>query len=75
MSIETDTRDRTIKLEADVEHLTDKVAEISDKVNEMHALLLQAKGARWAILAMAAIGGFVSAKLSTYVPWLSIAPR
>ena len=42
MTIETDTRDRTIKLEADVEHLTEKVAEVSQKVNEMHALLLQA---------------------------------
>ena len=75
MSVETDTRDRTIKLEADVEHLTEKVAEVSQKVNEMHALLLQAKGARWVILAMAAIGGFLSAKLSMFFPWLSIAPR
>ena len=75
MSVETDTRDRTIKLEADMEHLTEKVAEVSQKVNEMHALLLQAKGARWAILAMAAIGGFLSAKLSMLFPWLSIAPR
>ena len=75
MSVEPDTRDRTIKLEADVEHLTEKVAEVSQKVNEMHALLLQAKGARWAILAMAAIGGFLSAKLSMFFPWLSIAPR
>lgn len=75
MTIETDTRDRTIKLEADVEHLTKKLEGVSTKVDEMHALLLQAKGAQWAILAMAAIGGFVSAKLSMFFPWLSIAPR
>lgn len=75
MSVETDTRDRTIKLEADVEHLTEKLVDVSKKVDEMHALLLQAKGARWAILATAAIGGFISAKMAAYLPWLSVAPR
>lgn len=75
MSVETDTRDRTIKLESDVEHLAEKLDGVSKKVDEMHALLLQAKGARWAILAMAAIGGFVSAKVATFFPWLSAMQR
>jgi hypothetical protein len=75
MSESTDTRDRVIKLESDLKHLTDSVESMSAKVTAMHDLLNQARGARWLILTAAAIGGFVSAKVAAFVPWLSSAPR
>jgi len=75
MSDSTDTRDRVIKLESDLKHLTDSVESMSAKVTAMHDLLNQARGARWLILTAAAIGGFVSAKLAAFVPWLSFPPR
>jgi hypothetical protein len=71
----TDTRDRVIKLESDLRHLTDAVEGMSAKVTAMHDLLNQAKGARWIIITAAAIGGFLSAKLATIMPWLSFTPR
>lgn len=70
MNPSTDTRDRVIRLEAEVEAMSKTVESMSKKVTEMHELLQQAKGARWAILLMAAAGGFISAKLSTFIPWL-----
>jgi hypothetical protein len=75
MTDQTDTRDRVIKLESDLRHLTDSVESMSTKVTAMHDLLQQARGARWLILTAAAIGGFVSAKLAAFVPWLSFTPR
>lgn len=69
MSTETDTRDRVIRLEAEVESLTTTVESMHAKVTAMHELLLQAKGARWAILAAAAVGGFISAKIAPFFPW------
>jgi len=75
MSDSTDTRDRVIKLESDLQHLTNAVESMSAKVTAMHDLLNQARGARWLILTAAAIGGFISAKLAAFVPWLSSAPR
>jgi hypothetical protein len=75
MSDSTDTRDRVIKLESDLRHLTDSVEGMSAKVTAMHDLLQQARGARWLILTAAAIGGFVSAKLAPLLPWLSLTPR
>jgi hypothetical protein len=71
----TDTRDRVIKLESDLRHLTDAVEGMSAKVTAMHDLLNQAKGARWIIITAAAVGGFLSAKLATIMPWLSFTPR
>ncbi len=70
MSIETDTRDRVIRLEAEVESLSEKVTSMDAKVTAMHELLLQAKGARWFLIAAAGLGGFISAKLTMFLPWL-----
>jgi hypothetical protein len=75
MSDQTDTRDRVIKLSSDMEHLTARLDEMAGKVNDMHSLLQQAKGAKWFIITAAGVGGFLSAKLGAFLPWLSVPPR
>lgn len=70
-----DTRDRVIALERDMQHMSGKVDEMAEQVKEMHELLTQARGAKWAILAMAGIGGFISAKLSAFIPFSQFLPR
>lgn len=72
LSVETDTRDRVIALERDVRHLTDQIEDMSEKVAAMHDLLMQARGARWMVLGMAGIGGFMASKLPailSFLPW------
>jgi hypothetical protein len=66
-----DTRDKLIRLETEVDHLTVKVDEMSRKVGDMHDLLMQARGARWAIIGLATTGGFVAAKLASFIPWMT----
>lgn len=68
---ETDTRDRVIRMESEVEQLTKTVHLMSMKVDEMHGLLMQARGARYVIVAAAMVGGFLSAKIAPFLPWLS----
>lgn len=70
-----DTRDRLIKLESKVEHMSDTLDEVSTTVKELNTLLQQAKGAKWAIMGAAAIGGFVSAKVAAFIPWASLGPK
>jgi hypothetical protein len=70
-----DLRDRLIRLEVEVKTLTDKSEAAFRKLDEMHGLLLQARGARWAILGMAAIGGFLASKVGNVLPWLTGFPR
>jgi len=48
MSLESDTRDRVIKLEAEVQHLKEDIAEIKAKTAAMYDILNQAKGLRLA---------------------------
>jgi|CXWL01.1.fsa_nt_gi multidrug efflux pump subunit AcrA (membrane-fusion protein) len=63
------TRDIVIRLEAEVETIKAELHDVKKTVTELRDLLLQARGAKWALLAMAGLGGFVSAKLAVFVPW------
>ena len=49
-------------LEANQVFMRQQITEMNENVKEMHAILLQAKGARWAILGVASLAGFLSAK-------------
>jgi hypothetical protein len=49
--------ERMAILETKVQHLSDQLEDTHKKVDEMHNLLMQAKGARWVIVGMALIGG------------------
>lgn len=62
-----DTRDRVIRLEEKVDTLEKTVASMDKKVTEMHQLLLQARGARWLLFTLVALGGFIAAKISPIV--------
>lgn len=64
-----DTRDRVIKLESKVEQLEKTIDAMSEKVTEMHELLIQAKGARWMLMILVAIGGFMAAKVTPLVTY------
>ncbi|MBX8802709.1 hypothetical protein HBA92_18410 [Ochrobactrum sp. MR28] len=59
-----DTRDRVIRMEGKVEQLERKIDDLDAKVTEMHQLLTQAKGARWMLMLMIGVGGFVAAKIT-----------
>ncbi len=65
-----DTRDRVIRLEEEVKHLKRKIDDMDRKVTEMHYLLLHAKGAKWMLMILIAIGGFVAAKITPIIAYL-----
>ena len=67
-------RDRLKALEINVEHLKKTVDETSRTVTELRDLLLQAKGARWMIGIMIAIGSFMAGIALKYLPFLPL-PR
>jgi phage shock protein A len=68
-------RERVAKLEVQMEHLAAKLDDTHQKVEEMHAILLQAKGARWVIVGLAGIAGLASGLLAKAMPWSSAWPR
>lgn len=61
-------RERLAALEVKVQHLTERHEDSSKKVDEMHAVLMQAKGARWAVLGMATLGGAMAGFASKWLP-------
>lgn len=69
-----DNHERLVRLKTKHEHIAEKVEDMSAKVDEMHEVLLQARGVRWLIVIMATIdmatiGGFLASKIRTVIPW------
>jgi hypothetical protein len=68
-------RERVAKLEVQMTHLADKLDDTHKKVEEMHAILLQAKGARWVIVGLAGVAGLASGLVAKVIPWTTAWPR
>ena len=52
--------ERLAVLEQKVSHMEAELGRMSGKVDEMHAILLKARGVRWAIIAVAGLVGFLA---------------
>lgn len=61
-------RERVAKLEVQMAHLSEQLDDTHKKVEEMHAILLQAKGARWVIVGLAGLAGLASGALTKILP-------
>ena len=61
-----DTRDRVIRLEAQLEHMAEQLDKMVTTVSSMHDLLQQARGAKWIIVGSAAIGGALAGKFASF---------
>ena len=75
MTHEEILRERVAKLEVQMVHLKDKLDDTHQKVDEMHAILLQAKGARWVLVGLAGIAGLASGLVAKLMPWSTTLPR
>lgn len=59
--------ERIAVLETNQQFMREQLSEMNANVKEMHSILLQAKGARWAILGVASLAGFLSAKFGWFL--------
>jgi hypothetical protein len=62
--------ERLAVLEQKLTNVEDEVQRMGVKVNEMHAILLQARGVRWAVVALSAVVGFLTG-ISHWFIWKS----
>ena len=70
-----DTRERIAILETQMKHLADQLEDTHAKVSELHAIMLQAKGARYVIVGAAAVGGAIASFAVKLLPWVGNLPR
>lgn len=68
MSDDQDTRDRLIRLEAEMDGVQKTIDAMSEKVSTMHDIMMQAKGARWLLLGTAGLLGFLASLLGKALP-------
>lgn len=67
--------ERIAILEQQVRDMRDDVHETRKKVEAMHDLLMQAKGARWIIVGFAGMAGFIAGWAHKLLPFLGAGPR
>jgi hypothetical protein len=60
MTASRSTGERLVMLEQKVSHMEEELDKMSVKVDEMHAILLQARGVRWAVIAVSGLVGFLA---------------
>jgi len=53
-------KERLAVLEHKVSHMERELERMSVKVDEMHAVLMQARGVRWAIITVSGLVGFLA---------------
>jgi hypothetical protein len=74
MSMTDRDAQRIAVLETNQKHMESKIDAMAEQVREMHELMLQAKGARWAILFAAGLAGFIASKLGVLAAFLGMKP-
>ena len=76
MTAHEDTlRERVARLETKVDHLSEALDKAITKVDEMHSVMMQAKGARWVLIAEASIAGALAGFAAKFTGLLSGLPR
>ncbi len=64
-------KERITRLETQIIHLSDAIERMTQKVDELHSMLNQARGAKWALLGAAGIAGFFGSKAGAWF-WSSL---
>ncbi len=62
--------ERIAKLEVLVKHIDDRQLDMAEKVDNMHDILQQVKGAKWVGLVLAGFIGFVVSKADILISYL-----
>lgn len=65
--------ERIVRLETKFEHMDEKMDAAAKKIDEMHTVLMKAKGARWAVIATASVVTFLittATQMGSYIKTL-----
>lgn len=68
-------RERVARLETKVDHLSEALDKAVTKLDEMHNVMMQAKGARWVLIAAASIAGALAGFAAKFMGLLGGLPR
>lgn len=62
-----DIRERVLRVEMEISAQNKQMEKLIQQTGEVHDLLLQVKGAKWLVLVLAAIIGFVASKAAAII--------
>lgn len=72
MNVSEDNNTRLVRVEMKLEHQDEKLKNMSEKVDEMHAVFMKARGAQWLFLSFWVGVGFLLVNFKTLLSLLGV---
>lgn len=74
-SAEVDLMDRMARLETTIDLMSKTLEENTNAVKNLNNVLQQARGAKWALMLIASIAGFLGSKICTVLAFMAGLPK
>jgi len=74
-SVDADLRDRMARLETNISHISVELERNTVMLETLNNVLQQARGAKWALMLIASIAGFLGSKIGTVLADMAGLPK
>ncbi len=74
-TVDADLLDRMARLETNISHMSVALERNTEMLETLNNVLQQARGAKWALMLIASIAGFLGSKIGTVLEFMTGLPK
>ena len=74
-TVDADLLDRIARLETNISHMSVALERNTEMLETLNNVLQQARGAKWALMLIASIAGFLGSKIGTVLGFMAGLPK
>ena len=74
-SVDADLLDRIARLETNISHMSVALERNTEMLETLNNVLQQARGAKWALMLIASIAGFLGSKIGAVLEFMAGLPK
>ena len=74
-AVDADLRDRMARLETNISHISVALERNTEMLETLNNVLQQARGAKWALMLIASIAGFLGFKIGAVLEFMAGLPK
>ena len=74
-SVDADLLDRIARLETNISHMSVALERNTEMLETLNNVLQQARGAKWALMLIASIAGFLGFKIGAVLEFMAALPK
>ena len=74
-TVDAELRDRMARLETNISHMSVALERNTEMLETLNNVLQQARGAKWALMLIASIAGFLGSKIGAVLEFMAGLPK